>query len=146
MFSDVYPDIKFLKISTIGSSLLGIFPEEYMFKKNKQYRKIYGIYSYFTLAFFMFFTLLFYIQFFFIVTADVIKFDELGRNLSVSLNCTMTIIRVIFMRLHPDYKKLIQYIIKSEKYMFSTKDSEVKINFYLYLLHYFEHSHILYTR
>lgn len=127
MFSDVYPDIKFLKISTIGSSLLGIFPEEYMFKNNEQYRKFYGIYSYFTLAILMFITLLFYIQFFIIISADVIKFDELGRNISVALNCTMTIIRVVFMKVHPGYKKLIQHIIKRETYIFSTKDSKVNI-------------------
>lgn len=125
MFSNVYPKTKFLKISTICSSVVGIFPEEYMFEKNEQYRKIYGIYSKVMLTFFTCFPLLIYIEFFCIVSEDVIKFEELGRNICVSLICTMTIIRQFVMRLHPGYKKVIRYIIKTEKYILSTKDSEV---------------------
>lgn len=144
MFSNVYPDTKFLKISTIYSSLAGIFPEEYMFEKNEQYRKIYEFYSKMMLTFFMSFPLFIYIQFFCIINEDVIKYEELGRNICVSLIYTMTIIRQFVMRLHPSYKNVIQYIIKTEKYIFSTKDSEVNsmyFNFYPYVFKLFRMFH-----
>nr|QXE93243.1 odorant receptor 17 [Eucryptorrhynchus brandti] len=121
----MYPNIKFLRMSVIFSSLLGIFPWQFMFEKNEPYRRMYAAYSKIMLTAYIIFIITIYIQFVCLMREDSLRLDEIGRNVGIWLIYTMTVVRQLLIKIHPGFKKLLQHIIDTEKYLYSSQEHAV---------------------
>ncbi|XP_050300284.1 odorant receptor 43a-like [Anthonomus grandis grandis] len=121
----MYLDTKYLRLPMISSSVVGIFPWQFTFQEDPKNQRNYALYSRFMLGVYMVITLLYYSQFFMLLRENPLRPDEIGRCICISLISTMTVVRQFVMRLHPGYKKLLTYIIDTERYIFAGKDQKV---------------------
>ncbi|XP_050299216.1 odorant receptor 49b-like [Anthonomus grandis grandis] len=104
----VYPKCEHLKISMIFSSLLGIFPSEFMFEDNHTFQKIYIIFSHSILSYYIFFIATAYIKLYLIVNEDGLKLDAISANLCITLIYTITVTRQFIMKLSPGFKAIVR--------------------------------------
>ncbi|XP_050309046.1 odorant receptor 30a-like [Anthonomus grandis grandis] len=121
----IYPKSAHLKLVAILCSTVGCFPWQFMLTDNTIFQTAYKYYSRITL--FLYFTLIcsVYVELFSLVSIRPLRFDEIVRNVCLTLLCTNTITRQLIMRLKPQIRNIILNIINAEKYIKDTYDDTV---------------------
>ncbi|XP_066261220.1 odorant receptor 10-like [Euwallacea similis] len=110
----IYPKCENLRIAVKGCSMLGIFPSEFMFPKNKKMRSAYHLYSNIILVYWAGFIVTQYIQLFLILNENPIKKDLMSLNLCITLLYTVTISKKLIILISSSFKKIIKTIIEDE--------------------------------
>ncbi|XP_050293299.1 odorant receptor 33c-like isoform X2 [Anthonomus grandis grandis] len=114
----------------ICCSLLGIFPWQFIFTENPIFQKAYKYYSNVTLSYLALFIFGAYVELLFLFHEETLRIDEIMRNLCVTLLCTVTIIRVVIMRVKPHFRNIIQEIIDKEHEIFTSSNDETILDIY----------------
>ncbi|XP_019757135.1 odorant receptor 30a [Dendroctonus ponderosae] len=104
---------------------MGIFPWQLMFERNKTYQNLYNLYSKLILSYYMYVTVSMWLALVFLCLEDTLRIPEITKNITVSVICTVTIIRLFVMKLHPAFLRNITFIIDAEQYILSSNDAEV---------------------
>nr|QXE93244.1 odorant receptor 18 [Eucryptorrhynchus brandti] len=121
-----YSEFIHLKLPALLTSLVGVFPPQFIFEEDLKLRRIYHRYAKFILGWYVLVLASSYIEVCILCSEKPIRIEELCRNLAITLIFTMTLIRHMFIKFKLEFRNMIEFVTNMEKSMKNITDKMIK--------------------
>lgn len=121
----VFPKSEFLEFTAKYTSHIGMFPSQLLFKDRLTFQSIYENYSKVVIAYYVYIAVAMFAALIGLLQEQPLRMGEIFKNVATTLLCSVSLGRMLALRLNPAFVKNVKFMIEFEKIIQSTEDDQV---------------------
>lgn len=102
-----------------------MFPSQLLFKDRLTLQSIYENYSKIVVVYYVYITVAMFVALIGLLQEQPLRMGEIFKNVATTLLCSVSLGRMLVLRLNPAFVKNVQYMIEFERIIQSTEDDRV---------------------